>query len=93
MEMVIKIFGTIAAILSLIGTLPQLYKIYKIKSAEDISTIMLMNGLAAAICWLIYGIASKSSFIIYSNILGVITSIISIAQKIYYNGKKSLKSL
>ena len=47
MQLTIKIFGTLATIFSLIGFLPQIYRTYKTKSAEDISELMLITRLHA----------------------------------------------
>jgi len=80
-----NIFGFIALITSLIGLLPQVYKSYKIKSTEDISMLMLINYLVCSIAWIIHGLCQNSDFVVWSNIIGGIISIISIAQKHYYD--------
>ena len=87
MQLVIYIFGNIALVSSIIGLLPQICKVYKTKSAKDISLIMLINYVICAISWTIYGIATKSTFVIYSNIVNFIMSIFSIFQKLYYDKK------
>lgn len=80
----VNVFGFIALLTSFIGLTPQIYKTYKTKSAEDISYIMLYNFLICSISWIIYGIYTNSDFVIYSNIVGTITSLISIFQKKQY---------
>jgi MtN3 and saliva related transmembrane protein len=80
-----NISGFIALITSLIGLLPQVYKSYKIKSTEDISMLMLINYLICSIAWVIHGLCQNSNFVVWSNIVGTIISIISIAQKQYYD--------
>jgi MtN3 and saliva related transmembrane protein len=80
-----NIFGFIALITSLIGLLPQVYKSYKIKSTEDISMLMLMNYLICSIAWVVHGLCQNSDFVVWSNIVGTLISIISIAQKHYYD--------
>lgn len=82
-----NIFGFIATITTIIGLLPQVYKTYKTKSAKDISNIMLYNYLICSISWIIYGYLSSSSFVVYSNIIGLITSLIMILQKRNYDAE------
>lgn len=80
-----NIFGFIALITSFIGLAPQIYKTFKTKSARDISFLMLYNYLICSVSWIIYGYQTNSEFVIYSNIVGSITSIISIMQKKHYD--------
>ncbi len=82
---VVDLFGIIASITSFIGLTPQIYKTYKIKSAHDISILMLWNYLVCSIAWIGYGTYTSSSFVVYSNIVGVISSLISLFQKRYYH--------
>ncbi len=81
-------FGTLALITSIIGLIPQIYKSFKTKSTNDISIIMLWNYLICSISWIIYGYFSHSKFVVWSNIVGMLTSLISIIQKKYYDRKK-----
>jgi MtN3 and saliva related transmembrane protein len=78
-------FGVIATITSFVGLFPQIYKTYKTKSAHDLSMIMLLNYLICSFAWIIYGSYTNSTFVIYSNVIGLISSIISILQKKYYD--------
>jgi MtN3 and saliva related transmembrane protein len=78
-------FGTLALITSIIGLIPQIYKSAKTRSTFDVSMIMLINYLTCSICWIIYGLYQGSSFVVWSNIVGCVTSLISIIQKYYYD--------
>jgi MtN3 and saliva related transmembrane protein len=82
--MIEEIFGTIAFITTLIGLLPQVYKTYITKSARDLSMLMLINYCICSMAWIIYGSATESNFVIYSNYCGLITSIILIWQKLHF---------
>lgn len=77
-------FGFIATITSFIGLFPQIYKTYKTKSAADISLLMLYNYLICTLAWIFYGLSIDSTFVIYSNLIGLFTVIVSITQKRYY---------
>lgn len=81
----VNFFGFIALLTSFIGLTPQIYKTYKTKSAEDISYLMLYNFLICSVSWIVYGFYTNSDFVIYSNIVGTITSLISIFQKKRYS--------
>ena len=85
MNFIENFFGTAALVTSIIGLIPQIYKSFKTKSTNDISMIMLLNYFVCSISWIVYGIYTKSVFVIWSNIIGLITSLISILQKRYYD--------
>lgn len=81
----VDLFGIIATVTSFIGFIPQIYKTYKTKSAHDISKIMLYNFLLCSISWIVYGIYTSADFVVYSNVVGLITILVSILQKRYYD--------
>jgi MtN3 and saliva related transmembrane protein len=81
----VYIFGLIATITSFIGLMPQIYKTYKTKSAQDLSMLMLVNYLICSSAWIGYGLYTSSEFVVYSNIVCLISSMISIFQKRYYD--------
>jgi len=84
-------FGSIALITSIIGLLPQVYKSYKTKSTIDVSMAMLINWLVCSASWIIYGMYTSSTFVVWSNIAGTLFAAIAILQKLKYDGnfKKS----
>ncbi len=86
--MIEEFFGMIALVTTMIGLIPQVYKSYRIKSTSDISWLLLWNCFLCSVSWIIYGIITHSKFVIWSNILALVTSIISILQKKHYDGKK-----
>jgi len=81
----LDIIGTTALITTIIGLFPQIYKVFKTKSAKDISMVMLVNFFACSLAWIIYGIGTQSKFIIESNSACLISAIILIMQKKYYD--------
>ena len=62
------IFGTIGGL----ANLPQWIKIFKRKSAKDISIITYSLVLLGSITWLLYGIEMKNFPLIISNVFGAI---------------------
>ena len=49
----IDLFGFSAAMLTTIAFLPQLYKTWETKSADDVSLVMLILFITGLICWII----------------------------------------
>lgn len=87
MEFVTNFFGVIASITSCIGLIPQIYKTAKTKSASGISMLMLVNFFICSISWIVYGICTGTVFVVFSNVVGFITSLTSIIQKIHYDSQ------
>ena len=65
----IDLFGFLAALLTTIAFLPQLYKTWKTKSADDVSLIMLILFITGLLCWIIYGLKINSVPILVANII------------------------
>ena len=80
-------FGSIALVTSLIGLLPQVYKAYRTSSTQDVSLIMVINYVVCSIAWIVYGLYQGSQFVVWSNIAGLVISVICLIQKIYYDRK------
>lgn len=64
-----EFYGFLAAILTTIAFLPQLYKTWTSKSAEDVSLITLILFIIGLICWIIYAIRINSNPILVANIV------------------------
>ncbi|HTM64091.1 MAG TPA: SemiSWEET family transporter [Gammaproteobacteria bacterium] len=85
MNEVQNIFGVIALVTSFIGLLPQSYKAFKTRSTLDISMLMLVNYVICSLAWIIYGWEIQASFVIASNVVGLISALILILQKNWYD--------
>ncbi|MBX9586249.1 MAG: hypothetical protein K2X50_03220 [Gammaproteobacteria bacterium] len=85
MFIVQSIFGFIALITSFIGFLPQSYKAYKTRSTHDISMLMVLNYLLCSLAWIVYGTFIQAGFVVASNIVCLLSSILLIVQKRYYD--------
>ena len=81
----IDLFGFLAALLTTIAFLPQLYKTWKTKSADDVSLIMLLLFIIGLICWIIYGLRINSIPIILANIITFIFNFLILILKITYS--------
>ena len=88
-----ELYGFIAASLTTIAFLPQLYKTWTTKSAEDVSLITLILFIIGLICWIVYGIKINSSPILVANIVTFIFNFsILILKLIYSKSQKDIQS-
>ena len=81
----IDLFGFLAALLTTIAFLPQLYKTWKTKSADDVSLIMLILFIIGLFCWIIYGLKINSVPILVANIITFIFNFSILILKITYS--------
>ena len=79
------IIGIIAALLTTFGFVPQIIKIYKTKSAKDVSIMTLFQFSTGTLLWAIYGIYIGDHIIIAANIITFITVIITVILYYRYN--------
>ena len=68
LAIVATIFGTVSGI----ANFPQAYKIFKRKSAKDISILTYSILLIGALVWIFYGIEIGNFPIIITNIFGAV---------------------
>ena len=73
---ILSILATISGSIMALANFPQVYKIFKRKSAKDISAITYSVYVLGAIVWLLYGIEIKSIPVLTSNIIGMIASVL-----------------
>lgn len=80
----ITILGLVAGTLTTIAFLPQLIKIWKSKSAKDVSIEMLIVFCIGVFLWLVYGIYLQALPIIIANLLTLIFNLVILGLKIRY---------
>ena len=80
-----EIIGLAAAILTTGAFVPQVYKTWKIKSADDISLTMYLVLFIGLVLWLIYGIHLNSFPMILANSITGILALIVLFFKWRYN--------
>jgi MtN3 and saliva related transmembrane protein len=68
-----KIIGTSAATLTMFAFFPQVIKIFKTKSAKDVSLTTLLQLAVGVSLWILYGIYLKDTIIITANSVTLIT--------------------
>jgi MtN3 and saliva related transmembrane protein len=79
-----EFLGFLGGALTSLGYIPQLVRIFKLKSAHEISLPFTFAFLVGALCWLTYGILSSLMPVIIWNSAGVILLCILVYGKIKY---------
>ncbi|MEH2464078.1 SemiSWEET transporter [Nostoc sp.] len=80
----LTILGLAAATLTTTAFLPQMFQVWRRKSAEDVSFIMLITFILGVFLWLIYGIYLQALPIIVANSLTLFFNLIILWLKIKY---------
>lgn len=85
---ILYILATISGVFLAFGSLPQAIKIYKNKSAKDISATTYFITSFGGFIWMLYGLEIKNFPITVSNVIGVILSIIILIEWFHYGRRK-----
>jgi len=73
--------GILGGLLGNIGIVPQIWRLFRYKSAFEISLPFLCLWLASLVCWLIYGIfLSSFSLILWNGITLVLAAVMMYAK-------------
>lgn len=78
--------GSTAALCTTVSFVPQLVRVWRRKSARDISVAMFLLFSFGVGCWLVYGIGVKSRPIIAANAVTLALSIAILVLKFRYDG-------
>jgi MtN3 and saliva related transmembrane protein len=81
-----EIVGFSAALLTSFGFLPQVIKIQKTKSVQDISVFALIQFTVGVSLWILYGLHLKNIVIICANVVTLI--VLLCAFVLYFRYKK-----
>jgi MtN3 and saliva related transmembrane protein len=82
-----ELIGSGAAILTMFGFVPQIIKIYRTKSVEDVSLIMLLQFSLGMLLWLLYGLHLKDNILIVANAVSFFSLLIAIGLFLKYRKK------
>jgi MtN3 and saliva related transmembrane protein len=86
------ILGYIAGFLTTFSLIPQLLKVYKTKSAEDLSTSWLVMMVTGYCLWFAYGVGLQSYPLIVYNIVSIFLTLLLLSLKMGYKQSSSRKS-
>lgn len=84
MANIFEIIGLIAGIITTGAFVPQVYKTWKSKKAQDISLLMYIAMFIGIVLWLVYGIHLNSLPMILANSVTATLNLIMIIFKIKY---------
>lgn len=68
----IEYLGLLAGLLTTFATVPQIIRVYKLKSAREISLLFNSSLLVGVIIWLVYGILRDLLSLIIWNAIGIV---------------------
>jgi len=83
------IIGYLAALIVSLLQLPQVYKTYKMKTANELSFGMIILNFLASILWLVYGVILNKPPIYISNIIYFIANCLLLIMKFIYKKNES----
>jgi MtN3 and saliva related transmembrane protein len=81
----ITLLGLLAGVLTTTSFIPQLLKIWRTRSADDISTGMFVAFCIGVTLWLIYGALNRDIAIIVSNFVTLVLAMTVLVLKIRYS--------
>ena len=83
--MTIRIFGWIAGGFGIVYNLPQIYRLWKRKTAGDISSLALIVRIIAYICYIVHSIFIKDPPLFWMTFVSLMQCFVLGIQLIYYN--------
>lgn len=78
----IEIIGLIAACLTTISFVPQVYRIWKTKSAESVSLTMFLLFFTGVLLWVVYALYIESLSMIIANVVTALLAMVIIYYKL-----------
>jgi MtN3 and saliva related transmembrane protein len=83
----VNLVGLLAAACTTISFVPQLVRVWQLRSAREISLIMFSIYSLGVLLWLIYGICIRSTPIILANITALVLSLAILVLKLRFDRK------
>jgi len=80
----INFLGYVAATLTTIAFLPQVFKTWRSRSAKDVSLVMMITFSVGVFLWLLYGLAIQAMPVILANATTLILASLIVILKIRY---------
>lgn len=84
----LEYLGLFAGLLSTFALVPQLIRVYRLKSAREISMLFNSFLLAGVILWLVYGILKNLPSLILWNSIGIFLNVALLFAKLKYGREK-----
>ncbi len=73
-----ELIGSLAAVLTMFGFVPQILKMYRTQSVSDVSLVMLLQFCLGMFLWLLYGLHIQDNILIVANIVSFFSLVVAI---------------
>ncbi len=80
-------YGYSAALLTTIAFIPQLYRTWKTKSADDVSIYMLLLFITGLVLWVAYGWQTHSTPVLIANVITLLLNLTILGLKFSLKSK------
>lgn len=87
----VTLTGSLAAFCTTIAFVPQVLRVYRLKSARDISLVMFLVFSLGELLWLIYGFFIHSMPVILANTVTLGLALAILVLKLQYDHKQGLR--
>lgn len=77
-------FGTAAAVLSTAAFIPQVWKTWKTRRAEDVSYALLIAFCSGCFCWVVYGYMIQAYAVFVANLITLTLNLLILGLKISF---------
>ena len=84
---VVNVIGLAAAVCTTVSFVPQLIRIWRLRSAREISLIMFLVFSLGVFLWLLYGVFLHDFPIIIANAVSLVLSLAILALKLRFDRK------
>ncbi|MCX9084393.1 MAG: SemiSWEET family transporter [Candidatus Methanoperedens sp.] len=78
------LLGTLAAVLTTFGFVPQIIKMRKTRSSKDVSLMTLFQFSAGVLLWTLYGFHIGDIIVVVANIISFLTLVVAIGFYYHY---------
>ena len=89
LDYLVQTLATIAGVTMSFGYYPQAWKIFRTKSADNISLSAYSIFIFGTTTWFLYGLYERSLVIALSFVFGVVGSWLVLLLTLYYRGKQN----
>ncbi len=84
-----ELIGAMAAILTMFSFVPQIIKVYRTRSAHDVSLGTIIQMSCGVILWIVYGLYLHNRIIIFANIITITTLLVLLILYFLYKDNKN----
>jgi MtN3 and saliva related transmembrane protein len=81
------VIGIVAACLTTFGFVPQVTKMWRLRSARDVSGVTMLQMMLGDSLWLLYGVGRRDAIIVSANIIAIAILIAGVV--LYYRFRES----